>query len=88
VAERLFPYLEEANVVDEWVGVRSLTPDTEPIVGRTEIDGLSVVSYNASGIQLSPTAGKIIAEQVVNDTPTEYYEAVSIFRFEGYDDHW
>ena len=88
VAERLFPYLKDANIIDEWVGVRSLTPNTDPIIGWTSIQGLSVVSYNASGIQLSPTAGKIIAEQILNNNPTEYYDSVSISRSKNYDDHW
>ncbi|WP_135807399.1 NAD(P)/FAD-dependent oxidoreductase [Halorussus marinus] len=87
VAKSLLPYLEGANVVDEWVGVRSLTPDTEPIIGWTSIQGLSVASFNASGIQLSPCAGKIIANQVVHDEPTAYYESVSVSRFEGYGDY-
>lgn len=86
VANSLLPYLEDAHVVDEWLGVRSLTPDTDPIIGWTSIQGLSVASFNASGIQLAPCAGKIIADQVVHDRPTEYYESVSIARFNGYDD--
>jgi glycine/D-amino acid oxidase-like deaminating enzyme len=87
VAEQLLPYLEGAEIVNEWVGIRSLTPDSEPIIGWTSVQGLSVVSYNASGIQLSPVAGKVIADQVVHDNPTKYYESVSISRFDGYEDH-
>lgn len=87
VAEQLLPYLDESDVVDEWVGIRSLTPDAEPIIGWTSVRGLSVVSDNVSGIQLSPVAGKIIADQVVHDGPTSYYESVSISRFDDYNDY-
>lgn len=86
VAKRLFPYLDGADVVDEWVGIRSLTPDTEPIVGWTSVQGLSVVSFNASGIQLAPAAGRIVRDQLVHDDRTPFYDHVSISRFEGYDD--
>ncbi|MEF8800132.1 MAG: FAD-dependent oxidoreductase [Halolamina sp.] len=39
-AERLLPVLAEAELRDEWVGLGTDTPDGEPIVGRTSIDGL------------------------------------------------
>lgn len=86
VAKRLFPYLEGADVVNEWVGIRSLTPDTEPIIGWTSVEGLSVVSFNASGIQLAPAAGRIVTQQLLHDDPTPFYHRISISRFDEHDD--
>lgn len=85
-AERLVPELRDADVEREWVGLRSLTPDKNPIVGWTDTEGLSVASYNATGVQHAPAVGRILSRQILADEPTEYYDEVSISRFEGYTD--
>jgi glycine/D-amino acid oxidase-like deaminating enzyme len=84
--DRLVPRLSDATVADEWVGIRSATPDGNPVVGRTEIDGFSLVAFSTSGIQLSPASGHVVAEQLLEDEPTDYYDDLSISRFDGYDD--
>ena len=56
------------------------------VVGRLDVEGLSVVSFNANGIQLAPAAGRIVRAQLVDDRPSPAYDAVSIARFDGYDD--
>lgn len=86
-AERLLPILADADLHDEWVGLGTDTPDGNPIVGRTAIDGLAVAA-TMSGIQYAPAVGSIVARQLVDGEPTEYYDAVSISRFEGYGDGW
>lgn len=80
----LLPSLADASVRDEWVGVRSHTPDGHPIAGWTGIAGLLVAAFNSSGIQLAPGIGRTIAAQLVDGTPTEVYDAVSLTHFEGY----
>lgn len=84
--ERFLPSIANAPVVDEWVGVRSLTPDGNPIAGWTAVDGLSVIAFNTSGIQLSPGIGDVVATQIVDGEPTDYYEHLSVSRFGGYQD--
>ena len=86
VLERLLPSLLDAEIVDEWVGVRSMTPDQNPIVGWTDIEGLSLAAFNTSGIQLAPAVGDVIARQLVDGDPTEYYDALSVTRFDGQTD--
>lgn len=82
VIEELLPPLADADVTDEWVGIRSHTPDGHPIVGWTPVEGFSVVAFDSSGIQLAPAAGWIVAQQVVHGRPTEYHDAVSLDRFD------
>jgi len=84
--DRLLPDLSDATVVDEWVGIRSATPDGNPVVGKTAVDGFSLIAFSTSGIQLSPASGYVVAEQLVNDNATDYYDDLSISRFDGYDD--
>ncbi|EMA56606.1 FAD dependent oxidoreductase [Halococcus thailandensis JCM 13552] len=84
--ERLLPATENAEIVDEWVGIRSSTPDQNPVVGWTSLKGFSIAAFSTSGIQLSPATGKVIAAQLVDNDPTSYYDGLSITRFKEYDD--
>lgn len=84
--ERLLPATEDAEIVDEWVGIRSSTPDRNPIVGWTSLEGFSIAAFSTSGIQLSPATGNVISSQLIDDDPTSYYEALSVTRFEEYTD--
>ena len=84
-AERLLPVLEDAELVDEWVGVGTSTPDGKPIVGWSDVDGFALAVTRA-GIQYAPAVGSIVARQLVTGDPTAYYDAVSISRFDGYSD--
>jgi glycine/D-amino acid oxidase-like deaminating enzyme len=86
--ERLTPAFAAFPVVDEWVGVRSQTPDGNPIVGRTAVEGFSIAAFHTSGIQLAPAVGRIVADQLLEDDPTEFHDALSISRFDGYTDRW
>jgi glycine/D-amino acid oxidase-like deaminating enzyme len=81
--ERFLPSLLDAEIVEEWVGVRSLTPDGHPIVGPTAVDGFSVVAFNSEGIQLAPAAGRVIAADLAAETPPDYADVVSPSRFDG-----
>lgn len=81
----LLPPLADAEPVEEWVGVRSTTPDGEPVVGPTAVDALSVVAFHSSGIQLSPAAGDLVARHVAGADLPGYAEAVSPARFGGGD---
>jgi glycine/D-amino acid oxidase-like deaminating enzyme len=85
--EHLTPRFSDAPVTDEWVGVRSQTPDGNPVVGWTAVDGFSIAAFHTSGIQLAPAVGRIIADQLLNDDPTEFYDTLSLSRFDGYTDH-
>ncbi|MFC6873206.1 NAD(P)/FAD-dependent oxidoreductase [Halobellus marinus] len=85
-AGQLLYGLDDPTVKDEWVGLRSLTPDGNPIVGWTAVDGLLVATYNATGIQHAPAVGDILSRQLLDGDPTQYYDAVSISRFDGHDD--
>ncbi|EFW91019.1 glycine cleavage system T protein [Haladaptatus paucihalophilus DX253] len=86
VVETYFPWTEGARVADEWVGVRSLTPDAGAIAGWTEVDGFYVTGFNAAGIQLAPVIGHVVAEQLLRGNPTDYYDAVRLSRFDGFSD--
>jgi glycine/D-amino acid oxidase-like deaminating enzyme len=77
----LFPSLADAPVVEEWVGIRSLTPDGRPIVGPTAVDGFSIAAFNSEGIQLAPAAGRALAASIAGNDRPEYADAIHPSRF-------
>ena len=81
-AEQLLPVLADADLVDEWVGVGTSTPDGKPIVGRTPVDGLAL-AVTMAGIQYAPAVGSIVARQLADGEETAYDDAVSLSRFDG-----
>lgn len=88
-SNRLIPRLalEDVEVRDEWVGLVSKTPDGEPIIGRTEVDGFAVAAFHSEAIQLAPAAGCIMAEQLVDGRPATEYPHVSPSRFSTHADY-
>ncbi|MFB6069633.1 MAG: NAD(P)/FAD-dependent oxidoreductase [Halanaeroarchaeum sp.] len=80
--ERFVPSILAAGIEEEWVGVRSLTPDGRPMVGPTGVDGFSLVAFNSEGIQLAPAAGLVIASHLGDADPPAYADAVSPRRFD------
>ena len=85
-ARSVTPYIADGTLIDEWVGVRSQTPDGNPIVGWTAVEGFSILAFNTSGIQLAPAAASVISRELVENDPTEWYDGLSITRFNGYRD--
>lgn len=88
VVPSLLPALEDATVEEEWVGVRTLTPDPDPILGATDVDGLYVTAFNGDGVMLAPAAGRIVRRQLLDDDPTECYPDVALSRFDGHGDRF
>jgi sarcosine oxidase subunit beta len=63
--ERFFPDLVDAGVANEWVGVRTLTPDGRPFVGGTDVEGYYVATgMNGLGVTLAPVVGEHLASVV------------------------
>lgn len=82
VAER-FPAYETAGLASSWTGVYDVTPDWNPILGRMPgVDGL-VMGYGFSGhgFKLSPTVGRVLAQQALGMKTDVPLKAYSIERF-------
>lgn len=72
------PGLSGATVKGGWAGLYEITPDSRPILG--EVPGLprfvNCTGFSGYGIQLSPIAGKLISELIV-DGKTRTIENIS-----------
>lgn len=68
-AIRLVPSLADARVLSSWWGLRPITPDERPIVGRVR-DGLIVATgHGSEGVILGAGTAKLVASIVGGDTP-------------------
>ncbi len=71
VAER-FPSYETAGLASSWTGVYDVTPDWNPVLGRLPGVGGLVMGFGFSGhgFKLSPTVGRVLAQEALG-LPTD-----------------
>ena len=68
-AVRMVPALADAEVRAAWWGVRPMTPDERPLVGRLG-PGLSVATgHGSEGVILAIGTGRLLAAQLLGDEP-------------------
>ena len=68
-AIRLVPALADAEVRSAWWGIRPLTPDERPIVGRVA-EGVSVAAgHGSEGVILGAGTGQLVAAQLLGENP-------------------
>lgn len=66
--ERFLPGLADAEVVADWVGLRTITPDARPLVGETGLEGYHVTTgMSGLGVTLAPAVGRTLASTVAPD---------------------
>lgn len=62
-----FPFFNNISVIRTFAGLRPTTPDSLPILSPTKVSGFYVATgLGGDGLSLSPIAGKIISELVVD----------------------
>ena len=65
----LLPGVAGVQVLRTWGGVSSLTPDMQPILGASEVEGLYVAVSSFRGLMTSPAVGRIMSALILeNDT--------------------
>lgn len=62
---KLVPALAEVKVIRQWAGSYEMTPDGNPIVDRTEMEGFYVVAgFCGHGFMLGPASGRAAARLI------------------------
>ncbi|MCW4019830.1 MAG: FAD-binding oxidoreductase, partial [Candidatus Bathyarchaeota archaeon] len=62
------PKLLDAQLVNDWLGYRSVTQDKLPIVGETEVEGFLVAAgMSGNGVILAPDTGRILTNYIMKD---------------------
>lgn len=68
-AIRSVPSLGDARVRSAWWGIRPMTPDERPMVGRVA-EGLSVAAgHGSEGVILGAGTGRLVASQLLGEDP-------------------
>ena len=62
-----FPGLPDASISSSYAGCYDVTPDWNPVISRTGIDGLIVAAgFSGHGFKISPAVGRLIADLVID----------------------
>lgn len=82
-AIELCPALASAEVLETWSGLRPGTPDDLPILGPTDIAGLSIATgHYRNGILLAPVTARLMREWIVRGHTDFDAAAFSPLRFD------
>ncbi len=73
----------EPNTTEIWRGLRPLTPDTLPIIGRSRhLANLTVATgHGMMGVSLGPITGKLVAQLIRGEQPEFDLSLLSVERF-------
>jgi thiazole synthase len=84
IAERAVPGLATAAVVDHWAGLRPVTPDALPILGRDLASPALVYAcgFSRNGILLAPWAAARLADLIATERLDDSLSLFSVERFD------
>lgn len=70
-AQKAFPILQGADVVQSWGGLIDVTPDGVPVISQVDdLPGLFIsTGYSGHGFGIGPAAGRLTADLVTGDAP-------------------
>ena len=85
VAKRVSPTFGDARPLERWSGLRPVTPDLLPILGRDPDYPtlLYACGHSRNGILLGPLTGECVAALASGETPSLDLSPFSVERFEG-----
>lgn len=76
------PALQNANIIRQWAGLYDMTPDSQGILGKTEIEGFYLdLGWSGHGFQLAPAVGQVMAEIVSGEEPFIDVSCMCLERF-------
>jgi sarcosine oxidase subunit beta len=82
VAVTRLPALATASISHAWAGLYEMTPDGNPIIGATGVEGLyTIAGFSGHGFQHSPAAGRILADLIVGADPQFELSPFALSRF-------
>ena len=84
VAVTRLPALATASISHAWAGLYEMSPDANPMIGKTAVEGFYVINgFSGHGFQHSPAAGRILADLIVGRDPGIDVTPFALDRFAG-----
>ena len=78
----LYPEGGEADRAEFWCGLRPMTPDGPPILGKTPYDNLYInAGHGTLGWTMACGSGHVIADLVSDDAPEISLAGLTLDRF-------
>ena len=82
VIKDLFPFGGDFSKADYWTGLRPMTPDGTPIIGKTPIKNLFTnTGHGTLGWTMACGSGKILSEVVSQSSTTIKTHDLSVYRY-------
>lgn len=81
-ALEIAPSLVNLEISESWTGLRPFAADGLPILGEIAENLFIATAHYRNGILLAPATARILAEKVVNNNDSRYFEAFSPKRFQ------
>lgn len=76
------PAIDGAPTAEEWVGVRTVTPDGRPLVGETGIGSYFVATgMSGLGVTLAPAVARLLADLLAEGTRDDLLDPLDPGRF-------
>ncbi|KUI35242.1 FAD-dependent oxidoreductase [Mycobacterium sp. IS-1496] len=61
-----FPGFPDASITSSYAGCYDVTPDWNPVISRTDLDGLVVAAgFSGHGFKIAPAVGRLVADLIV-----------------------
>ena len=78
----LFPHAGDLQKGEFWTGLRPMTPDGTPILGKTKIDNLFLnTGHGTLGWTMSVGSAKFVSDVINSQTPDIDSEGLSVDRY-------
>jgi len=82
VAVHRLPALADAAVSHAWAGLYEMTPDANPLIGPSALEGFFVIAgFSGHGFQHSPAAGRLLADVIAGRDPRFDLAPFAVGRF-------
>ena len=80
----ILPPLGKLRVTRQWAGSYTMTPDRQPIIGRTPVPGFYVaIGFSGHGFMFAPMTGLLLAEMILGEETSLPIEELALQRFES-----
>jgi sarcosine oxidase subunit beta len=79
----LFPSFDRLKLMRQWGGIVDISPDSSPIISKTDVAGLYISGgWGTGGYKAIPAGGECFAHTIAHDRPHTLSEPFSLHRFQ------